>query len=211
MISASRAPKTAARIMNGIVATARFPRFLRYVFKVEPVGRSHPSGAGTGQASLWAGGVRRTSRGTDTSNNSGTARRTSATGSGNRANVIISTTTLSVGELITVASTVLGLAPPTNSPRPMGATQLAQTPRGTPATAPRRVLPAALLKRTSGRVDSNVNRAAPKPRPKVMPMRLVHIQLIAVRSTRTGKDISGITGMSASKLNAPLTLMDCPL
>jgi hypothetical protein len=123
----------------------------------------------------------------------------------------MSTTALSAGELIMVAITVSGLAPPRNNPRPMGATQLAHTPRGTPKTAPRRVLPATLLKRTPGSIDSNVNRAAPKLMPKVMPMRLVHIRLMAVRSTRMGRDICAFTGMRASKLSALLTLIACPL
>src|SRR5579883_1646058 len=66
----------------------------------------------------------------------------------------------------------------------MGATQLAQTPRGTPATAPSAVSPTTLPKRRRGSSGSSVSMAAPKNRLKVMPMRLVHIQLTVVRRQR---------------------------
>src|SRR6266700_4690070 len=116
-----------------------------------------------------------------------------------------------VGELIMVASTVEGLAPATYKLFPIGATQLAQTPRGTPPRAPSSVFPAALLNRTRGSVESNVSTAAPKQIPNVIPMRLVHIQLTVVWPMRVINDIAGVTGISASKLNTPFVFIALPL
>ena len=53
--------------------------------------------------------------------------------------------------------------------------------------------------------------AAPKNRLKVMPMRLVHIQLTVVRPMRAASGICGFTGILASKLSTPLVLMAVPL
>ncbi|PYX55789.1 MAG: hypothetical protein DMG76_17125 [Acidobacteria bacterium] len=58
------------------------------------------------------------------------------------------------------------------------------------------------MKRIRGNVESSVSIAAPKQMPKVMPMRLV--QFIVVCPMRVISDMAGVTGMSASKLRAPL-------
>src|SRR5437016_6884128 len=128
--SATIAPSNAARIMRGMVVAARRARFLRYCLTVPAAGTSQP----TDWTWHWSstGLVSPTSQGTDTSNRIGTATRTNATSGGNSANTMVSTTTFSIGELIMVASTVVELAPPSYRLWPIGATQLAHTPRGTP-------------------------------------------------------------------------------
>ena len=124
---------------------------------------------------------------------------------------MVSTTTFSMGDEIMVASTVAELAPPSYKLCPMGATQLAHTPRGTPVIAPSAVLAAALRNRRRGNRGSSVNTAAPKNRLNVMPMRFVHIQLMVVCSMRVASGMVGATGILASKLSTPLVLMAAPL
>src|SRR6266576_2706881 len=92
----------------------------------------------------------------------------------------------------------------------MGATQFAHTPSGTPVIAPRAVLAATLWKRRRGSRGSSVSSAAPKNRLKLMPTRLVHIQFTVVRPMRVATGICGVTGSFASKLNAPLVLIEVP-
>src|SRR5271165_3087693 len=92
----------------------------------------------------------------------------------------------------------------------MGATQLAQTPSGVPRAAPISVLPAGVLKRRRENSGSKVRAAAPKHTPKVMPIRLAHIQFMVVRPTRVAKGIAGETGSLASKVRAAVTLTERP-
>jgi len=209
--SATNAPSNAARIINGIVVTAKRARLRRNIQMLPDAGCSNPSLLGSAQSSGSAGEVRRTIHGTIAISTSGTASRTSAILSGNRLNAIASTTMFNVGELIIVARTVLALAPAVNSPCPIGATQLAQTPSGTPVIAPNKVFAKGLRKRRRGNVASKVSAAAPKQMPNVMPIRLVHIQLAAVCHTRVNNVIPAVTGNKASKLIAPLTLIPLPL
>lgn len=72
--------------------------------------------------------------------NSTVASLSRATGTGKRAKVMARTTALSAGEANMVARTGSWLKPEARSPRAIGATQLVQTARGTPATAPKSVL-----------------------------------------------------------------------
>jgi len=44
-----------------------------------------------------------------------------------------------------------------------------------------------------------------------MPMRLVHIQFTVVRPMRDATGIRGVTANFASKLSAPLSLMEAPV
>ena len=71
--------------------------------------------------------------------NSTVANFNKASGSGNNAKVIASTTTFKAGEENMAASTDSVLIPEVYMPRAMGAIQLLQTPNGMPATVPNNV------------------------------------------------------------------------
>src|SRR6266567_3170097 len=93
----------------------------------------------------------------------------------------------------------------------MGVAQLVHTPMGAPATAPQSTFAAACSKRFGRRVRARkVIMAAPKGRAKYMPKRLVQSQFIEVRPTRVASGMVGLTGKSASKEMAALTLSDWP-
>jgi hypothetical protein len=141
--SATSAPSSAARIMKGIVVTASLSRFFAYCRSVPETGSNHPLD-GTSHAATGSNCSERVSQGIREIKTSGAATRTSATPGGKSANSIVSTTTFSVGELIIVASAVVALAPPSYMLCPIGATQLAHSPNGTPVTAPIAVFTAAL-------------------------------------------------------------------
>ena len=92
---------------------------------------------------------------------------------GNSANVIDSTTTLSVGDDISVASVVSPLAPDWWMPSAMGTAQLTHTPSGAPIATPISVFaipPSNLRFDASG---STVSTRAAKSTPNVIPCLLV--------------------------------------
>ena len=118
---------------------------------------------------------------------------TSATESGKRAKVMASTTIFNVGELNIAASTDSVLMPEAYKPRPIGATQLAQTASGIPVSVPISAFRWRERVRRRGSSARKVSAAGPKKNAKVMPMRLAFSQLTEVRQTRWPRGIARST------------------
>src|SRR5579859_992903 len=142
--STTSAPRTAARIMSGSATRATYQKLLakERATPAAACGQVSAEGISIGQAivvsfEFWpeatAGAKTRIRKRTVASLRSATER-------GNSAKVMARTTKLSAGEANMVARTDSALMPEAKRPRAMGATQLEQTARGTPAAAPKRVL-----------------------------------------------------------------------
>src|SRR5216684_3165540 len=142
--SITNAPRMAARIISGKATRATYQKLLAkerttpaaacVQVSAEGISMGH---AMTVSSCFW----REATAGAKTKIRKRTvASLMSATEMGKRAKVMARTTTLRAGDANMVARTDSALMPEAKSPRAMGAMQLEQTARGTPAAAPKRVL-----------------------------------------------------------------------
>src|SRR5450755_1057276 len=141
--STAKAPSTAARIISGNARRKMIQKLLAYERTTAIRASPHVSAMGTSITQLTIGpgtASRGDMAGTKTSiKNSTVANFNKASGRGNNAQVIASTTTFKAGEENMAASTDSVLIPEVYMPRAMGAIQLLQTPNGMPATVPNNV------------------------------------------------------------------------
>src|ERR1700682_2526815 len=214
IVSTASAPSTAASNINGTPTRATCQKLFAYDVAVVPSACAHVSERGTSIAhspAVIGPAFHRATSGANTKIISNiVASFNPTTGSGNNANAIASTTTFSVGELNIAASVDSVLIPDAYSPRPIGATQFAQTPSGMPTAAPSRELTYAFPVRRRGIVASTVSAAAPKKNPNVMPISLACSQLFDARPTRWPSGIPAVTGNTVPNVIAPFTLTCVP-
>ncbi len=107
---------------------------------------------------------------------------------------MLRTMTLSVGELISVASAVSRRAPAAYIPCAIGVAQLTQTPSGAPTNMPDSVLSHGDLKLRCLTEPRMVNAAAAKRRPNAIPFQFVYNQFTVVFATRSAIGWSSVTG-----------------